>query len=729
MAIKILALDGLNDAKLCDLTAQLLETLPGVDSAKIEFMSQKLTLQISGRDENETLGEVVSTLERTIPGISVSRTDMGANQTKEAQTARGRRDGEEEEAGLRPRSPAQEETKKKKGHVSADAILYLIGLVLAAGVFFVSFAFEDNEALSRLLCGAALVIASLFSLFFKWSRRRSGYRAVTLLYIALSGALFYLGYIRQSAGAVMLYLAGALAVSMLSDRFDAAVAGLVDICPHTVVRLRDGQLEQVPPEQVEPGDRVLLRTGDVLPFDGTVVESAARLDCSLFSGDREPVEVKSGYGVRCGDRILRGPLTIEVSAPQKSTAAWRLRQSLTTDPPRTQTEKQVRKWALLCSILVLIVAGVAAYLRYDPLEAEIWLYPLFTILILAIPGGAGAFGGSAQRGGMARALREGILMRSGETLEKVSHLKTGALNYTGTVTLGEYQVSRVAPVSAMPAERVVELAAAAEYGVVHPMADAVLDYFEKTTKQKAQDQKWVKGEHTPGMGARTMVDRRVIMAGSALYMAEAGIETPKNETGKSCIYVAERGEYIGMLVLDDPPNPGAKSLSDALHALGVEKTSILTACDEEVGLAAQETLGFDEVFSEKTREGKRETLQALSARGPVLFAGGIDEVDLFDTVNVGVVMGAQSVGPALSCSGAVIPSGELGAVAKLIRIGKSVQSTLMVNLVVSAVVKAVCACAVLFWPVPFYAAAAVNAACAVWVAFFTARTFASGEET
>ncbi len=708
MAIKILSLDGLNDAKLCDLTTQLIRTIPGVNSANIEFLSQKLTMDISGRDENETIDEVVATLKDTIPGISVARTDVG----RAAPPPPGERPDGPTVRRVEP--PKKKKRRKHPLSLRADAVIYLFGWIISAVLWGFSL---WRPSLALPFCAASLFLSVLFSLFFKWSRPRKKYILATILTSVLAVAAFALLSPRQGAGVMLCYLGSMVIVSILCDVMDSTIRSTLDIRPATVVRLRENELARVSPDEVEPGDRVLLSTGDLIPFNGIAAEGSAQVDMSLFTGEETPVTVRAGGPVLCGEKIVRGPLTIEVSSPQEQSAAYRLYTALTEDPSLTETEDLLNKWSVITLLAAFAAAIILGFLRFSP-SLSSWLSPVLGAAILAVPCGNGAMAGFAVRACASRMLRAGILPGSPSLFDIAARIHTVATGYTGVLTQAQFHITNIVPAAGMPEEEVFRCAAAAEYGVPHPIASAIADEYEQEQGKPIRELFDSPGESVSGYGARSVLEQRSIMVGSRRMMDDSEVEVPPNTTGQPSVYVLSRGNYIGVIETEDTWQPDAQQLVPNLHAAGIERTALVTGCDAEVGQAAQVFLGVDEVFSERSAT-KKETLDQLCLHeGNVenlLYVGTMDELNLMNTRCLGIVMGTDPMGPPLSVAAAVIPSGSLRSLMDFIRLTRSMRTLLLCGLGVVLALKAAVLAAIIIWGISPLFSALVNAVGAVFL--------------
>lgn len=708
MAIKILSLDGLNDAKLCDLTTQLIRTIPGVNSANIEFLSQKLTMDISGRDENETIDEVVATLKDTIPGVSVSRTDVG----RAAPPAPEERPNGPTVRRVDP--PKKKKRRRRSFSLRADAVIYLFGWIISAVLWGFSL---WKPSLTLPFCAASLFLGVLFSLFFKWTRPRKKYILVTILTSILAVTAFALLSPRQGAGIMLCYLGSMVIVSVLCDMMDGAIRSTLDIRPATVVRLRENELARVSPDEVNPGDRVLLSTGDLIPFNGIATEGSALVDMSLFTGEEEPVTVRAGSPVLCGERIVRGPLTIEVSVPQEQTAAYRLYTELTEEPSVTETEDLLNKWSTIALLIAFAAAIILGFFRFSP-SLPSWLSPVLGAAVLAVPCGNGVMAGFAIRACTSRMLRAGILPGSVSLFDTAARVHTVAAGYTGVLTQAKFQITDIVPAAGMPEDEVFRCAAAAEYGVPHPIASAIADEYAQEQGKPLNELFNAPGESVSGYGARTVLEQRSIMVGSRRMMADSEVEVPPNTTGQPSVYVLSRGNYIGAVEMEDAWRPDAQLLVPYLHAAGIERTALVTGCDAEVGQAAQAFLGVDEVFSERSAT-KKETLDQLCLHDGnvenLLYVSTMDELNLMNTRCLGIVMGTDPMGPPLSVAAAVIPSGSLRSLMDFIRLTRSMRTLLLCGIGVVLALKAALLAAVIFWGLsPFFSALA-NAVGAVFL--------------
>lgn len=674
MATKILSLEGLNDRKLGDLLCQLVETLPGVESAAVDYFAGRMTLEIGGVDSAQVVAQVVDTLRASVPEVTVGLLEVGADSPRQEPAPMPDRhqqveyleeDEEDEDADSgeeEPEERVEDQEQRPRHHrpPSPQLITGLVGLV-AGGIFLgVAGTVEKGGLLAFLLALAAFCCGAACFVAVKPSHRHQSSPAATLLTVAAAGMMIVAGSYREAALTMVVALGCKLALVFLYDLFDGKMEELVDVCPRLVTKMVGSVVSQVPPDQVSPGDLVIVDPFTTIPLDGMVVEGKSRVEGSplLGGGVRE---TDTGTMVFCGDYNLDDVVVVEVAERQAQAPVYRVRQ-LVLDAPVEHTEAAltVSKWAAIFTAVVVAGAVVAALVSAGSAYFPQWLVAGAVVLLLASPCGLAAVVHDAHLSGMARALKGGVVITTARVLELLWDVRTVVTGFRGLLTQGKYWVTGVRTTEGTREGELVAAAAAVEKGCEHPVAQAIVQYHDQMTGEEPPEA--ALQEELRGYGVRGVLDQTLVLVGSARFMEDAGVEVTPDNSGESCVYVSTHGSYVGKLMLGDPLRDGAQEMVQELAALGV-KTAMLTGCDEAVALAHGKELGMDQVFPQLSLNDKLAQLEELAGKEDdpkrLLYAGGTDEVELFANPGINMVLGSTAVQRMLGIGDILVPSGQV----------------------------------------------------------------------
>ena len=415
----------------------------------------------------------------------------------------------------------------------------------------------------------------------------------------------------------------------------AAIDGIRALRARQAVRWRDGVEERVDPDQLAPGEEILVRPGERIAVDGTVLEGRAAVDQSAITGESVYEDVGPGSPVFAGTVALDGLLRISVRGAGADTVLGRVVQLLveverTSIPLLRLFERRAGVWLPL----VITIAATTLFFTANLSRA-------IAVLVVATPTALVVAGPAAMVAAMTVAMRLRMLIKSADFLERASEVDTLILDKTGTVTVGAPVVTQIRPVKGTTEERLLEVAAACGFGSLHPASRAVVsEALARGITAKPPQQL----EEKPGLGVLARVDGVDAALGNRALLTELGIDTGlKPEDDVSRVFVAADGRYLGSMVLRDTHRKEAREALAAMRGLGISRLILLTgdraAAAHEVGLA----LGMDAVIAEVLPAQKLEVVRAEQAAGhTVMMVGdGVNDAPALKGADVGVAVGAE----------------------------------------------------------------------------------------
>jgi Cu2+-exporting ATPase len=436
-------------------------------------------------------------------------------------------------------------------------------------------------------------------------------------------------YFDSAVMIVFFLLIGRALEAMARSRAGSVTEGLMGLQVKMATRLEADGERTVPIEAVVPGDRLLVRPGDAVPTDGTVLEGESELDESALTGEARPRAVQAGDALLGGTLNVEAPLVIEAQRVGADTVLARIctlvEQAQSRKPPLQRLADRIASYFV--SVILLLAAGTFAWWEWlapGAAPQSAWITAI-AVLIIACPCALGLATPVAVLAGSALAARRGILVKGGEVLERAAHVTDVVLDKTGTLTEGGLAVTGVQALAGIPAEDWLPLAAALERRTVHPIADALQAWLERsgaaaaaTTGATAQEVRVL-----PGRGALGRVDGRAVAVGNARLLAEQAIALPPAQAltppaaSDSVVYVAVDGLVLGRVTLNDPLRPDAAAAVEALRGMGLA-VHLFSGDRPEAVAAAARRAGIADARGGMLPDEKLAAVSELQSQGRVV---------------------------------------------------------------------------------------------------------------
>jgi heavy metal translocating P-type ATPase len=484
------------------------------------------------------------------------------------------------------------------------------------------------------------------------SLRRDDVGLDVIAALSMLAALVFAEYLAAVVVAVM-YAGGQYLESFAERRARREMTALLARQPRSALRYRNGRLEEVALEAIEPGDRLVIRKGDVVPVDGTIAEGLAVLDQSALTGESMPVQHEVGDTVMSGS--TNAGEVFELAALRRaaeSTYAGIVRLVAAAQRSRAPMSRLADRYAMVFLAATIALAGGAWLWTGDPIRAVAVLVVATPCpLILAVP--------VAIVSGLSRAAKQGILIKGGQALETLARVRALVIDKTGTLTHGRARIVSTKLISPMPADELLRVAASLDQASRHVIAQTIVDAAHDKGLELTAPSHVVEA---PGEGVEGLVDgRRVIVGGLRFVSARVAQAGPSElradrPPGAAAIAVGIDGKLAGIMIFADELRVGTEALLRKLKALGVERIVIATGDRREVAEMVSKGLPIDAVRSELSPDQK--TLVVLSERknGPVMMIGdGVNDAPALAAADLGVAMGAKgAVGVAGGAGGGVL---------------------------------------------------------------------------
>lgn len=485
--------------------------------------------------------------------------------------------------------------------------------------------------------------------------------------LSMSAALAFGENLAASIVALM-YAGGQYLESFAERAARREMTALLSRVPRTAVRHRNGQLEEVPLDVILPGDRLLVRRGDVVPVDGTVVEGVAVLDQSALTGESLPAQFKLGEAILSGSTNAGEAFDMDATRrAAESTYAGIVRLVEAAQRSRAPMSRLADRYAIVFLAVTVVLAGAAWWFTGDPIRAVAVLVVATPCpLILAVP--------VAIVAGLSRAAKLGILIKGGKAIETLARVRSLVIDKTGTLTVGQARIVATRVTDGMTHGELLRIAASLDQASKHVIAQTIVTEARNKGLALAIPSDVVE---TPGEGVVGQVEgRRVVVGGLHFIAAKIG-ETDVSPTarnrlpGEMAVAVAVDGRLAGTLVLADELRAGTEAMLHELRGIGIERIVLATGDRRDVARFITTGLSIDLVRSELTPDQKILVVLSERKNGPVMMVGdGVNDAPALAAADVGVAMGAKGAAASAEAADVVLLVDQLDRILPAMRIAR-----------------------------------------------------------
>jgi len=509
-----------------------------------------------------------------------------------------------------------------------------------------------------------------------------------LMALATIGA-FLTGEYHEGVFVMLFYQVGELFQSYAVGKSRQSISELMNIRPDYANVERDGHLEEVDPEDVGIGDIIVVKAGERIPLDGTIIEGASSLDTRALTGESMPRSVEPGDEVISGCINNSGLLRIRVGkAFEESTVSRILDLVENSSMKKAKSEQFITRFARWYTPVVVISAALLAFI--PPIFVggwTEWIHRALIFLVVSCPCALVISVPLSFFGGIGGASRRGILVKGGNYLETLARSEIVVFDKTGTLTKGVFKVTAIHP-EEMSEKDLLEIAALAEAYSDHPISRSLKEAFGAEIDLGRIGEV----EELSGRGIRVAIDGRSVCAGNDKLMEEIGVPCKPCHLPGTTVHISVDSVYAGHILISDEAKPDAASAVAALKEQGVKRTVMLTGDAKQVGEGMARQLGLDEVHSEllpgdKVNEVER-LLKETSANGKLAFVGdGINDAPVLSRADVGIAMGAMGSDAAIEAADIVLMDDQPAKIALAIRIARKTLRIVRQNIVFALGVK------------------------------------------
>lgn len=506
-----------------------------------------------------------------------------------------------------------------------------------------------------------------------------------LLIIIAMFAAIAIGDLFAAGEVVFIMAIGALLEDMTTNRAKKGLKNLISLAPVQGRKIEDGKERMIPVEKISRGNILRVLPGETIPVDGIIVEGETSLDQSIMTGESLPVDKKIEDEVFCGTINCFGTIDIKATNVGKDSSLQKLirmvQDAENKQAPMQRIADKCASWLVPVALMIAIVTGFVT----DDIVRAVTVLVVFCpcALILATP--------TAIMAAIGQATKHGVIIKSGEALEKMGKVDTITFDKTGTLTYGKLQVSDIISFdNRRDNDDILRMAASAETKSEHPLGKAIVNdaVSKKMDIIPSSDFKM-----TTGKGIAAVVAERKMICGNESFLTENGIkiENAVSDTikklrieGKACILVAEENICIGIIALSDVLRPEAKAVIEKLSEMGT-KTVLLTGDNKRTADYFASRAGISEVYAELLPNKKVENIQHLQSnnRKVCMIGDGVNDAPALKIAEVGVAMGVMGSDIAVDAADIALMSDDISKLPYLKRLSNATVKTIKLSITLS----------------------------------------------
>ena len=685
MEIK-LVLSGLNCANCANKIEAKVNKINGIENASLNFSTTVLTVEINKEEEKDNIvNKIKSIVKKLEPHVNVieKSDDKYIKVNKVECTSRCCTDNH-------GHSHTHEfnEGNRLLGYIK-DNLLLIIGSI----VYVIALAYKSNENLlsfilfgiSYLIIGREVILNAIKNIL-----RGEIFDENFLMSIATIGA-FLVGEYPEAVAVMLFYQIGEVFQGYAVNKSRKSISSLMNIRADYANVLRNGGEIKVSPEEVSINETIIVKPGERVPLDGTVLEGKSFIDTSALTGESVPREVTDGNEILSGSINNNGVLKVKVYKEYgESTVARILELVENASNKKAPTEKFITKFAKVYTPIVvaiaILVAIIPSIIIKDSTFSE-WIYKALSILVVSCPCALVVSIPLGFFSGIGAASKKGILVKGGNFLEALKNSEIVVFDKTGTLTKGIFEVTEINSIN-ISKEELLEITAIGESLSNHPIAVSITKaYRNKVNKDEIKDYKEISG-----YGIEVNIKGNDVLIGNSKLMKINNIEYNDIDSIGTIVHVAINGEYKGNIVISDEIKENVKESLSELKEVGIKKTIMLTGDNKSVAEKVAMDIGIDEVYSELLPGDKVSKIEDIlnkgTSKGKVLFVGdGINDAPVLARADIGVAMGGIGSDAAIEAADVVLMKDNIEEISEAIRISRRTNIILWQNIIFSLGIK------------------------------------------
>lgn len=651
-------LDGLSCAHCANLIELESNKVSGINNAKVDFVSSKLILDVSSDTNiNTVVGDIKSLVKVIEPEVEVREFD-----------------------------------KSSKKNSSNFNIKELAPLILGSFVYLIVSLFNFTPEfefilylISYLAIGGEVTLVAGRNIL-----KGRVFDENFLMAVATLGA-FAIGEYAEGVAVMLFFQIGELFQDMAVNKSRKSITSLMDI-RSDYANIKDGNtFKKVSPEDVQVGNIIIVKPGEKIPLDGTILDGRSSIDTSSLTGESLPREVGIGDEILSGSINKNGLLSVKVTKSfSDSTVSKILDLVQNASSNKSPTENFISKFARYYTPIVVfssLALAIFPPLLLNDASFSQWTYRALSFLVVSCPCALVISVPLGFFGGIGNASRNGILIKGSNYLEALNNVDTVVFDKTGTLTKGIFKVTSVNPQDGFSKDEILTFAAYAESQSSHPIALSILRAYGKKVDVSIKNYNEISGN-----GIEVSVDDKNILVGNYNLMASKQIPCDKEQNTGTIIYVAVDNSYAGHIIISDEIKDDSHRAIKTLKKYGVNNTIMLTGDNFSVGKEIADKLNLDRFYTNLLPHEKVEKLEEIykqrNTKGNLVFVGdGINDAPVLARSDIGIAMGGIGSDAAIEAADVVIMTDEPSKISTAIQIAKKTRKIVTENIVFALGVK------------------------------------------
>ncbi|CDD26950.1 heavy metal translocating P-type ATPase [Clostridium sp. CAG:452] len=578
--------------------------------------------------------------------------------------------------------------EEKEENLKAEVVKIVIALIIFATAFFKVVPGKIATWLfvaAYILSGYEVLLKSIKNIF-----RGEVFDENFLMSIATLGA-FAINKPGEAAAVMIFYNVGELFEDYAVGKSKKSIIQLMNIKPKIANLKKGNEIKVVEPEELKVGDIIVVKAGEKIPVDGVIVNGETTIDTSALTGESVPRKVKVDDEVLAGCINESDVIEVKVTKEFKDTAINEIIELVkNSNKAKSKTELFITKFAKVYTPIVVVLALILAFV--PPIFVGFqnlgeWVKRALVFLVTSCPCAIVLSVPLGYFAGIGKAGKEGVLIKGSNYLDVLTKANTMVLDKTGTITKGNFEVSKIVLAEEIGEEELLEIAAVAESMSNHPIAKSIISKVNKKISQEEIEEY----KEIAGMGIKAKYHGDEIVAGNAKLLEKEEIKYyPCNEIG-AIVYVAKNKKYLGAIVISDTVKPDSKEAIEGFKKNGINKICMLTGDNKEIAENIAKQVGIEEVHYNLLPGEKVKELQKIKNEQNVVIAigDGINDSPVLAEADIGASMGLNGQDLAIETSDIVIMDGKLSSFNKAINVSKRTKKIIIQNIYFALGIKAI----------------------------------------
>ncbi len=562
-----------------------------------------------------------------------------------------------------------------------DIVKIIISLIL----FIISFFIKNNYIYYIIiyLVYILLTYKVLINIFDNF-KNKTIFDENLLMFLATIGALI-LNETKEAVAIMLFYQIGEYIESLATYKSEKSIIDLLDLKTENCYLKKDGKLKKINTSEIKINDTLSIKPGDKIPVDCEVINGNSSIDTSSITGEYKPKSVDIGDTLLSGSINLTGLIEVKaIKTLENSTSSIILNLILKSNEKKSKQEKFIMRFAKVYTPIVIFLSVLLVLIPFIlQKDLNVWLYKSLLFLVSSCPCALVISVPLAYFLAIANCSKQGLIIKGSFVIDLFTKIKTVVLDKTGTITKGNFKVTKIIPFNKSK-EEILKIAAYSEFYSNHPIATAIKEeYQEKIDEKLISNYKEISGK-----GVTLKIKNEEIVIGNNLLFEEKNIKYPKIDFIGTVVLISMNNEYIGTIVISDEIKKSSLNIVNKLKQNGIKKIIMLSGDNEEIVKKVSQKLQIDESFSNLLPQDKLEKIKEIKMNDKVMFVGdGINDALVLLESDIGISMGQIGSDAAIEASDVILMNDDLEKIISALKISKRTSNIVKFNIVFSIFIK------------------------------------------